>query len=124
VKVKVVYDGKPVANCGVKFVQDVENFDLNTHGIGFGYTDANGECEIAHQMTGEKGLYPGTYKVTFEAWKNSKGKEVPPTEKPSEVEGGVFDRLPQVYKSIGTTTERFTIPSSGAVVHEFTLTGK
>jgi hypothetical protein len=61
--------------------------------------------------------------VTFEAWKDKKGKEVPPTEKPSEVDGGVIDRLPQQLKSIGSTPERFTM-KSGTSSHEFQLTGK
>jgi hypothetical protein len=120
VKVKVTHDGKPVGNCAVKFVPDVETPDPK--GIGYGYTDANGECEAALQMTGEKGLPAGTYKVTFEAWKNKQGKEVAPTEKPSEVDGGVIDRLPQQYKSIGSTPEKLTV--QGAVTHEFKLTGK
>jgi hypothetical protein len=124
VKVKVTHDGKPVEHCKVGFVQDVDPFDPKSHGYGYGYTDKDGVCEIAHPMTGEKGLYPGTYKVTFEAWKNKKGQPVPPTEKPSEVEGGVIDRLPQVYKSIGTTTEKFTVVKGGPADHTFALTGK
>ena len=124
VKCKVMHDGKPVDNCKVAFVQDVEPFDAKVHGYGYGNTDANGECEIAHPMTGEKGLFPGTYKVTFEAWKNKRGKSVPPTEKPSEVEGGVSDRLPPILKSIGSTTERFTVPKGAAVDHTFTIAGK
>jgi len=124
VKIKVTHDGKPVGNCAVKLVQDVEPFDITKHGIGYGYTDANGECEIAHQMTAEKGLYPGSYKVTFEAWKNVKGKEVPPTAKPSEVEGGVIDRLPKIYKSLGTTTERLEVAAGTPIDREFALTGK
>jgi 5-hydroxyisourate hydrolase-like protein (transthyretin family) len=124
VKVKVTHDGKPVDNCKVGFVQDVESFDPKSHGYGYGNTDKDGVCEIAHPMTGEKGLYPGTYKVTFEAWKNRRGQSVPPTEKPSEVEGEVFDRLPQALKSIGSTTERLTVVKGTPVDHEFKLTGK
>ena len=120
-KVKVLHDGKPVGNCAVRFVPDVESPDPQR--IGYGNTDASGECEIALLMTGEKGLPAGTYKVTFVAWKDKKGKELAPTEKPSEVEGGVIDRLPQQLKSIGTTTERFTM-TSGTPSHEFQLTGK
>jgi hypothetical protein len=120
-KVKVTHDGKPVGNCAVRFVPDAEVPD--PQGIGFGNTDANGECEVALLMTGDKGLPAGTYKVTFEAWKDKKGKEVPPTAKPSEVEGGVIDRLPEPLKSIGTTPERFTM-KSGTTSHEFQLSGK
>jgi hypothetical protein len=120
-KVKVTHDGKPVGNCAVRFVPDVETPDPKH--IGFGYTDANGECEVALLMTGEKGLPAGAYKVTFEAWKDKKGKEVKPTEKPSEVDGGVIDRLPQQFKSIGSTPERFTM-TAGTSSHEFQLTGK
>lgn len=120
-KVKVTHDGKPVGNCAVRFVPDVEVPDPK--GTGFGNTDANGECEVALLMTGEKGLPAGNYKVTFEAWKDKRGKEVSPTSKPSEVEGGVIDRLPQQYKSIGSTPERFTM-KPGANTHEFQLTGK
>ncbi len=120
VKVKVTHDGKPVGNCAVTFVPDVETPDATL--IGFGHTDANGECEAALRMTGEKGLPAGAYKVTFEAWKARQGKEVPPTAKPSEVEGGVMDRLPQQYKSVGSTPERLTV--QGPVTHEFQLTGK
>lgn len=122
VKVKVTHDGKPVGNCAVRLVPDEETPDPKL--TGYGNTDANGECDIALLMTGEKGLAAGTYKVTLEAWKNTRGKEVAPTEKPSEVEGGVIDRLPQQYKSIGSTPERLTVPSSGPVNHEFKLTGK
>ncbi len=121
VKVKVTHDGKPVDNCAVRFVPDVETPDPKR--IGFGNTDASGECEVALLMSGEKGLPPGTYKVTFVAWKDKKGKEVPPTAKPSEVEGGVTDRLPQQYKSIGSTPERFTM-TSGTTSHDFQITGK
>lgn len=120
VKVKVTHEGKPVANCAVKFVPDVEVPDPKL--IGFGNTDANGECEAAMMMTGEKGLPAGTYKVTFEAWKTKQGKEVPPTAKPSEVDGGVIDRLPEKYKSVASTPERLTVPGNGT--HEFQLTGK
>ena len=120
-KVKVLHDGKPVGNCAVRFVPDVDTPDPQR--IGYGNTDSNGECEIGLLMTGEKGLPAGTYKVTFEAWKDRKGKEIPPTDKPSEVEGGVIDRLPQSLKSIGSTPERFTM-TSGVSTHEFQLTGK
>ncbi len=120
-KVKVTHDGKPVDNCAVRFVPDADVPDPK--GIAFGNTDANGECELALLMTGEKGLPPGAYKVTFEAWKDKKGKAVPPTAKPSEVEGGVIDRLPQQYKSIGSTPERLTV-TAGTTSHEFQLTGK
>ncbi len=120
-KVKVTHDGKPVGNCAVRFVPDVETPDPQR--IGYGNTDASGECEIALLMSGDKGLPAGTYKVTFVAWKDKKGKEVAPTEKPSEVEGGVIDRLPQQFKSIGSTPERFTM-TSGTPTHEFQLTGK
>jgi 5-hydroxyisourate hydrolase-like protein (transthyretin family) len=120
VKVKVTLDGVPVGNCAVKFVPDTETPDPQQ--IGYGYTDSNGECEVTLQMTGAKGLPSGTYKVTFEAWKDRRGKEVPPTAKPSEVDGGVIDRLPPQYKSVGTTPERLTV--KGPVTHEFSLTGK
>jgi hypothetical protein len=121
IRVKVTHDGKPVDNCAVRFVPDVETPDPKQ--IGYGNTDANGECEVALLMTGEKGLPPGAYKVTFEAWKDKKGKAVPPTAKPSEVDGGVTDRLPQQLKSVGTTPERFTM-TAGTTSHEFQFTGK
>ena len=121
VKVKVTHDGKPVESCKVMFVPDVETPDPKQ--IGYGNTDASGECEVVLMMTGEKGLPPGTYKVTFEAWKDKKGKVLPPTAKPSEVEGGVIDRLPQQYKSVGSTPERFTMKAD-TTGHEFQITGK
>ncbi|MDY3563587.1 hypothetical protein R5W23_005201 [Gemmata sp. JC673] len=113
VKGVVKVGGKPVPHCKVGLFPDVEGFDPNKHGYGFGMTNDKGEFEIQHP-NGTKGIFPGTYKVTFVAWIDSKGKPVPPETKPSEVPGGVKNLLPSKYESLSDTPERLTVTKEGA----------
>jgi hypothetical protein len=112
VKGVVTYNGKPLKGCEVGLFPAVENFDPNKHGYGFGITDENGNFEIQHP-NGEKGIYPGEYRVTFVAWVDSKGNPIPPDAKPSEYPGGVKNLLPSKYESLADTPERVTVPRSG-----------
>ena len=111
-KGRVTFNGKPLKGCKVGLYPDVAEFNPDKHGYGFGLTDANGEFEVQHPG-GEKGIYPGTYKVTFVAWVNNKGEPIPPSAKPSEVPGGVKNLLPTKYESLADTPERLTVPSGG-----------
>jgi len=108
----VKLDGKPAEHVKVAMYPDVAEFKPDVHGFGFGMTDANGAYEIQHP-TGEKGLYAGTYKVTLVLWVDSKGKAIPPDAKPSEVPGGVKNKIPAKYESLADTPERVTVPYGG-----------
>jgi hypothetical protein len=116
VKGVVKVGGKPVPHCKVGLYPDVDGFDPAKHGYGFGMTNESGEFEVQHP-NGTKGIFPGTYKVTFVAWVDNKGKPVPPDAKPSEVPGGVKNLLPDKYESLGSTPERLTVGSDGAVAN-------
>jgi hypothetical protein len=108
----LAFKGKPLKGCKVGLYPDVENFDPARHGYGFGITDANGAFEVQHP-SGEKGIWPGKYKVTLVAWVDAKGNPIPPDAKPSEVPGGVKNLLPAQYESLADTPERLTVPSGG-----------
>lgn len=112
VKGTLTYKGKPLAGCKVGLYPDVENFNPEKHGYGFGITGKDGEFEIQHP-NGEKGIWPGKYKVTLVAWVDSKGNPIPPDAKPSEVPGGVKNLLPSQYESLADTPERLTVPGGG-----------
>lgn len=112
VKGVVTFAGKPLSGCKVAFFPDVEGFDPAKHGYGYGVTDAQGAFEVQHP-NGEKGIYPGRYKVTFVAWVDNQGKPIPPHAKPSEVPGGVKNLLPVRYESLGTTPELASVPREG-----------
>jgi len=115
VKGVVKLAGKPLAHCKVGLFPDVEGFDPTKHGYGFGMTNAKGEFEIQHP-NGTKGIWPGTYKVTFVAWIDSKGKPVPPEMKPSEIPGGVKNLLHDKYETLSDTPERLTVTKEAAEV--------
>ena len=104
----VLLNGKPVPDCKVGFFPDVEKFDTNRHGYGYGLTDAEGKFKIQHPQ-GEEGIWAGKYKVTLEAWVDKKGNPIPPMTKPSEVEGGVKNLLPDMYSYPSETPERVTV---------------
>lgn len=108
VKGVVKSGGKPVPNCRVVFYPDVERFDPNVHGMGMAVTDADGAFEVK-QADGTPGIPTGSYKVTFVAWVDSKGKPVPPEVKLSEVPGGAKNLVPDKYESLSSTPERFTV---------------
>lgn len=108
----VQVNGKPLKGCKVAFFPDVQNFDPNKHGYGFGVTDENGRFEIQHPG-GEKGIYPGRYRVTFVAWVDAKGNPIPPDAKPSEVPGGVKNLLPGKYESLADTPEVVEVGREG-----------
>jgi len=112
VKGVVKVDGKPAHHVKVAMFPDVAEFKPDSHGFGFGMTDANGEYEIQHP-TGDKGLYAGTYKVTLVLWVDGRGKPIPPDAKPSEVPGGVKNKIPAKYESLADTPERVTVPYGG-----------
>lgn len=113
VKGVVTFHGKPLPGCKVGLFPDVDGFDPAKHGYGYGITDAAGAFEVQHPG-GEKGIYPGRYKVTFVAWVDSKGRPIPPSAKPSEVPGGVKNLVPAKYEGLSTTPETASVPSGGA----------
>lgn len=108
----VTFKGKGVPGCKAIFYPDVAKFDPNRHGGGYGMTREDGSFEI-QSPDGTPGIMPGSYKVLFEAWVDSKGKAIPPTAKPSEVEGGVKNLLPARYASLADTPERATVTGGG-----------
>ncbi len=118
---QVRFNGKPVAKCKIALFPDVAEFDPTRHGYGLGVTDENGNYEVQHPQ-GEKGIFPGTYKVTFTLWVDKKGKVLPYDTKPSEVEGGVKNMFPEQYENLTTTPERVTVPSGGTT-KDFDITG-
>lgn len=108
VKGVVKSGGKPVPNCRIVFYPDVERFDPDIHGMGTAVTDENGEFEVK-QADGTPGVPTGSYKVTFVAWVDSKGKPVPAEVKLSEVPGGAKNLVADKYESLSSTPERFTV---------------
>ncbi len=118
----VMLDGKPVGNCKIGFFPDVELFDSNRHGFGFGVSDADGNFTIQHPQ-GEKGIWAGKYKVTFVAWIDKSGRSLGIETKPSEVPGGVHNRFPEIYEAPSTTTEKAVV-KSGENVFKFDIKSK
>jgi hypothetical protein len=104
----VKLDGKAVPNCKVGFYPDTEEFNPDRHGFGAAITDSAGQFEIAHPQ-GDKGIWAGKYKVTFEAWVTKAGKPVPADSKPSEVEGGVKNLFPDLFAEPSRTTEKVVV---------------
>ena len=120
----VKLDGKPIGNCKIGFFPDVEVFDTDKHGFGFGITDQNGKFTIQHPQ-GDLGIWAGNYKVTFVAWVNSAGEPLAVDTKPSEVEGGVINLFPDIYEAPSSTTERVTVlKNSGKNVFDFDIPSK
>lgn len=118
----VKLDGKPVDNCKVGFFPDVEAFNPDRHGFGFGLTNDQGEFTIQHPQ-GDKGIWAGKYKVTFVAWIDKSGKALGIETKPSEVPGGVHNRFPEIYEAPSTTPEKVTV-TSGENVLSFDIKSK
>ena len=118
----VKLDGKSVSNCKVGFFPDTETFNPDRHGFGFGVTNDDGRFEIQHPQ-GEKGIWPGKYKVTFVAWVNKTGKPLPVDTKPSEVEGGVKNLFPDFLEEPSRTTEKAIVKDT-ANVFEFNIVSK
>lgn len=118
----VKIDGKLIPGCKVGFFPDADTFDPDRHGFGFGITDANGKFEIQHPQ-GEKGIWPGKYKVTFVAWVTKAGKPVPADSKPSEVEGGVTNLFPAFYEEPSLTKEKAVV-KDGANIFDFNIVTK
>lgn len=116
----VMLDGEPLSGCKVGLFPDVAQFDPDRHGFGFGLTDENGGFVIQHPQ-GVSGIWPGDYKVTLEAWVDKKGNPIPPEAKPSEVEGGVQNRLPIDYEASDTTPEKVTVKKGEPNVFEFNV---
>jgi hypothetical protein len=123
VRGSVKLDGKPVSNCKVGFFPDVNVFDPDRHGYGFGLTNDSGEFAIQHPQ-GEMGIWAGKYKITFVAWISPTGRIIEPEAKPSEVEGGVTNMFPEIYESPGTTPESVTVKSSGINDFAFDIRSK
>lgn len=119
---KVTLDGKPVPNCKVGFFPDAESFNPDIHGFGFGITDPEGRFEIQHPQ-GDKGIWPGKYKVTFVAWTDANGNPVPAESKPSEVEGGVKNLFPASYEEPSLSTEKAVV-KDGENIFSFNITSK
>ena len=69
----VLLDGEPVSNCKVGFFPDVEVFNPDRHGYGFGMTHGDGKFTIVHPQ-GDVGIWAGKYKVTLVAWVTKDGK--------------------------------------------------
>ncbi len=118
----VKLDGKAVPQCKIGFFPDTEQFNPDRHGYGYGITDKDGHFEIQHPQ-GEKGIYAGKYKVTFEAWVTKKGQPVPADSKPSEVEGGVKNLFPDLFAEPSRTTEKVVV-KAGANVFDFNIASK
>jgi len=118
----VKLDDKAVPSCKVGFFPDTEEFNPDRHGFGAAITDAAGQFEIAHPQ-GEKGIWAGKYKVTFEAWVTKAGKPVPADSKPSEVEGGVKNLFPDKFAEPSRTTEKVVV-KSGKNVFDFNISSK
>jgi hypothetical protein len=110
----VKLDGKPIGNCKVGFFPDTEKFDPNRHGFGFGITDDQGKFVIQHPQ-GDEGIWAGKYKVTFVAWVDKNGKSLSVDTKPSEVEGGVANRFPEMYEEPSTTPEAVSVANNSGV---------
>jgi hypothetical protein len=115
----VSLNGKLVEHCKVGFFPDVVEFNPDRHGFGFGVTDAEGRFTIQHPQ-GEKGIWSGTYKVTFTLWVDRNGKPLPVETKPSEVEGGVKNLFPLEYEAPSTTPESVSV-GSGENNFEFSI---
>jgi hypothetical protein len=118
----VKLDGKLVENCKVGFFPDTTEFNPDRHGFGFGVTNKDGKFEIQHPQ-GEKGIYPGKYKVIFILWADKAGKIMPTDIKPSEVEGGVVNLFPTKYEEPSTTPESVTVANQ-ANVFDFDVKSK
>ena len=118
----VKLDGKTVPHCKIGFFPDTEEFNPDRHGYGYGISDNEGKFEIQHPQ-GEKGIYAGKYKVTFEAWVNKKGQPIPADAKPSEVEGGVKNLFPDLFAEPSRTTQKVEV-KAGANVFDFTISSK
>ncbi len=118
----VKLDGKAVPSCKVGFFPDTEEFNPDRHGFGAAITDSAGNFEIAHPQ-GEKGIWAGKYKVTFESWVTKAGKPVPADSKPSEVEGGVKNLFPDKFAEPSRTTEKVVV-KSGKNVFDFSISSK
>ena len=121
----VKLDGKAVSNCKVGFFPDLPDtvvFNPDHHGFGAAITDKEGHFEIAHPQ-GNKGIWAGKYKVTFEAWVTKKGASVPADSKPSEVEGGVKNLFPDLFAEPSRTTEKAVV-KEGANVFDFNIVSK
>lgn len=112
VKGTVTFNGKPAAGCKVCFFPDTDQMDPEVHGYGYGITDQSGAFTIKHP-NGTDGIKPGSYKVIFVAWVDSKGKPAPPDAKPSEYPGGLKNLFPEKYESPRSTPESVTVPSGG-----------
>lgn len=120
---QVLLDGEPVASCKVGLFPDVEVFNPDRHGYGFGMTDSEGKFVIVHPQ-GEEGIWAGKYKVTLVAWVTKDGKPIAPDAKPSEVEGGVFNRFPEIYESPGSTPLTSTVAKGVKNFFEFNVQAK
>jgi hypothetical protein len=116
----VLLDGEPVSNCKVGFFPDVEVFNPDRHGYGFGMTHGDGKFTIVHPQ-GDVGIWAGKYKVTLVAWVTKDGKMVEPEAKPSEVEGGVLNRFPDEYESPGTTPFSATVTQGAKNYFEYNV---
>jgi hypothetical protein len=116
----VKLNGKPVPHCKVGLFPDVAEFNPDKHGFGYGITDESGAFEVQHPQ-GEKGIQTGRYKVTFEAWVDSKGKPLPADAKPSEVPGGVKNLFPDIYQAPSSTPESIDV-GAGGTRKEFDIT--
>jgi len=110
----VKLDGKAVENCKVGFFPDATTFNPDRHGFGFGVTNKEGKFEIQHPQ-GEKGIFPGKYKVIFILWADKSGKIMPVDTKPSEVDGGVVNLFPSKYEEPSTTPETVTVANQANV---------
>lgn len=108
----VTLNGKPIENCQVCFFPEDESIDPNKAGYGLAYTDADGKYEIANPQ-GDKGIFPGRYKVVLNFYTNREGKPLPKTAKPSETPGGFVNQMPKPYHDPKTTPETVEVPRGG-----------
>ena len=87
---RVTLDGKPAQGVAVVF-----HPKLNTVGTGaFAVTDENGSFTLDHR-SGEQGVEPGGYAVTFSRYTQPDGSPIPPGASAADV--GAVESMPKQY---------------------------
>jgi hypothetical protein len=105
----VTLDGQPLGNATLFFMPQGE-----TKGNGGGgTTDAAGKYQ-ANSVRGEKGLHPGSYKVTVSRRLMPDGKPPPPDDKP--MESPARESLPGQYSDQGQTTLTANVAAGGGPI--------
>ncbi len=108
----ITLNGKAVEHCQVCFFPESEDANPLEHGYGIAWTDAQGRYELQNTL-GEKGIFPGKYKVVLVHFTNRQGKALPRTAKPSETPGGFVNQMPVSYMDPRTSPETVEVTRSG-----------